>query len=174
MNLVYLLLANPAVFAQAKQATQKAGGFQQYGIFIIIGVMLLVFYFLIIVPQRKRAREMENLLSRVQPGDEVVTIGGVHGTVTEIVEDKVLIEVDEGVNMTFSRAAISRNLTVHEEPVEEEEEEEEEVDPEEETTGEETTEEADAEEKPAEGSDGRGGGTAAGVEPEGQAPTDEK
>jgi preprotein translocase subunit YajC len=167
MSLVFMLLANPALLAQAKETTKKASGFQQYGIFIIIGVMLLVFYFLIIVPQRKRARETEDLLSKVQPGDEVVTIGGVHGTVTDIMEDKVVIEVDEGVNMTFSRAAISRNLTVHEEPEEEEEEEEDEADSEEETARE-TTGEAEAEEEPAEGFDGRGGGTAAGVEPTGK------
>ncbi|MBU1672517.1 MAG: preprotein translocase subunit YajC [Actinobacteria bacterium] len=126
MGFLYTLLANPAVFAQAKETTQKSSGLQQYGIFIIIGVMLLVFYFLIIVPQRKRAREMESLLSKIQVGDEVVTIGGVHGTVNELLEDKVVIEVDEGVNMTFSRAAIARNTTVHEEPDEEEAEEEEE------------------------------------------------
>ncbi|MFH1151265.1 MAG: preprotein translocase subunit YajC [Actinomycetota bacterium] len=128
MGFVYMLLANPAVFAQAKQTTQKTSGLQQYGIFIIIGVMLLVFYFLIIVPQRKRARETESLLSKIQVGDEVVTIGGIHGTVTELMEDKVVIEVDEGVSLTFSRAAISRNTTVHEEPAEEEEAEAEEPD----------------------------------------------
>ena len=129
MNIIFSLLANPVVLAQAKSSgsSQKVSGFGTWGIYIVIAVMLLVFYFLIIVPQRKRARAQEDLLSKVEPGDEVVTIGGVHGTVKKVADDTVVIEVDKGVKLTFSRSAIARNLTVHEEPEEEEEEEEEEV-----------------------------------------------
>jgi preprotein translocase subunit YajC len=93
-------------------------------------VMLVVFYFILIRPQRKRAQEHDQMVSKLEKGDEVVTIGGIHGTISKISEDNVVLDVDEGVKLTFSRSAIARSLAVHEE--EEEIEEEDEEEPEEE------------------------------------------
>jgi preprotein translocase subunit YajC len=116
----------------------------------LIAVMLVVFYFILIRPQRKRAQEHDQMVSKMEKGDEVVTIGGLHGTLKKIDDDTVVIEVDKGISLTFSRSAIARSLTVHEEEEEEEEEEElEEEEPEEEPTedeAEEPTEEEEAEE----------------------------
>lgn len=114
----------------------------------LIAVMLVVFYFILIRPQRKRAQDHDQMVSKLEKGDEIVTIGGLHGTLKRIADDTVVIEVDKGISLTFSRSAIARSLTVHEEE-EEEEEEVEEEEPEEEPTEdeeEEPTEDEEAEE----------------------------
>ncbi len=96
----------------------------------LIAVMLGVFYFILIRPQRKRSQEHDQMISKIERGDEVITIGGMHGTIKQLGDDTVVLEVADGVTITFSRSAIARGLTVHqaeEEEVEEEEEEEEPV-----------------------------------------------
>ena len=138
MSIIYnVLVAGPgAVFAAAakQQATST------WIMWALIAVMLVVFYFILIRPQRKRSQEHDQMASKLEKGDEVVTIGGVHGTINRITDETVVLEVDKGVKLTFSRSAIARTLTVHEE--EEGEEEEEEEEPEEEPE-EENVEEVD-------------------------------
>lgn len=124
----------------------------------LIAVMLVVFYFILIRPQRKRAQEHDQMVSKMEKGDEVVTIGGLHGTLKKIDDDTVVIEVDKGISLTFSRSAIARSLTVHEEEEEEEPEEEPTEDEAEEPTEEEEAEEVadeSAEEPP--GNNGKKG-----------------
>jgi preprotein translocase subunit YajC len=138
MSIVYSVLAGGpgAVFA----ATSKQQSTSTWIMWALIAVMLVVFYFILIRPQRKRAQDHDQMISTLQKGDEVVTIGGMHGTISKMSEDSVVLEVDKGVKLTFSRSAIARTLTVHEEE-EEEEEEELEEEPEEEIEEEETDQE---------------------------------
>lgn len=123
MSIIYkVLAAGPgAVFAAAakQQATST------WIMWALIAVMLVVFYFILIRPQRKRSQEHDQMASKLEKGDEVVTIGGVYGTINRITDETVVLEVDKGVKLTFSRSAIARTLTVHEEEEEEEEPEEE-------------------------------------------------
>jgi len=123
-------------------ATTKASGFQTYGLWILIAVMLVVFYVLLIRPQRKRAQEHDEMMTKLNNGDEVVTIGGIQGVIKRVTDDSVVLEVDKGVRITFLKSAISRSLSPPQEEEEEEEveEEEEEV---EEPEEEETTDESE-------------------------------
>ena len=123
-------------------ATTKASGFQTYGLWILIAVMLVVFYVLLIRPQRKRAQEHDAMMTKLNKGDEVVTIGGIQGVIKRVTDDSVVLEVDKGVRITFLKSAISRSLSPPQEEEEEEEveEEEEEV---EEPEEEETTDESE-------------------------------
>ena len=111
----------------ATSTTTKASGFQTYGLWILIAVMLVVFYVLLIRPQRKRAQEHDAMMTKLNKGDEVVTIGGIQGVIKKVTDDSVVLEVDKGVRITFLKSAISRNLTPPEEEEEEEEEEDEEA-----------------------------------------------
>ncbi|MEU8330797.1 preprotein translocase subunit YajC [Micromonospora sp. NPDC048839] len=90
------------------------------GITPILMIVLLfgVMYFMMIRPQQKRRREAESMQSGLGPGDEVVTIGGLYGTVTGIEDDTVLIEVAPGVQTRYARAAIARVVTRAELPSE--------------------------------------------------------
>lgn len=74
-------------------------------ILIFIGLIYLVG----IRPQQKRRRELEALLSRLAPGDEVVTMGGIYGTVTEIEDgETILLEVAEDIDIRVAKGSIAR------------------------------------------------------------------
>lgn len=75
---------------------------------IIIAVMFVVMYFLAIRPQQKRQRAAQELLSRVSPGDEVVTVGGLYGDVIEVHDDRVVLEIAEDVHIELARRAIAQ------------------------------------------------------------------
>ncbi|HZP89687.1 MAG TPA: preprotein translocase subunit YajC [Actinomycetota bacterium] len=82
---------------------------------LLIPLVLMggVFYFLLIRPQRNRARQQQSLLSALQVGDEVMTAGGIFGTVTEIDEesDTVMVEIAPGTDVRMLRRAIAQRFT---------------------------------------------------------------
>lgn len=87
------------------------GGGSMISTFIMFGAIFLIFYFMIIRPQKRRAKEREAMLSNVQKGDRVVTSGGMHGVVAGLDEKTVLIQVSENVKMKFERSAIANILS---------------------------------------------------------------
>jgi preprotein translocase subunit YajC len=87
-------------------ATQEGGGGLAQT-FIMFGAIFLIFYFMIIRPQQRRAKEREKMLSNVQKGDRVVTSGGLHGVVAGIDEKTILLQVSDNVKMKFERSAIT-------------------------------------------------------------------
>nr|WP_230415748.1 preprotein translocase subunit YajC [Micromonospora tarapacensis] len=92
-----------------------AGGFTPI---LMIALLFGVMYFMMIRPQQKRRREAEAMQSALSPGDEVVTIGGLYGTVTGVEDDSVLLEVAPGVQTRYARPAIARVVTRAELPSE--------------------------------------------------------
>ena len=75
---------------------------------IILVAMLAIMYLLLIRPQRAKQRAAQEMLNRVAPGDEVLTVGGIYGDVIEVEEDKVVLEIAEDVHIEVSRQAIAR------------------------------------------------------------------
>ncbi|MEV4121425.1 preprotein translocase subunit YajC [Micromonospora sp. NPDC049645] len=104
-----------SVTVQYLAAGSGAGGFTPI---LMIALLFGVMYFMMIRPQQKRRREAEAMQSNLGPGDEVVTIGGLYGTVTGIEDDTVLIEVAPGVQTRYARPAIARVVTRAELPSE--------------------------------------------------------
>jgi preprotein translocase subunit YajC len=94
--------------AYAEGAAPAAGG----GImdFLPLIALLAVFYFLVLRPQQKRAKEMKAMLEAMQKGDEVVTNGGVLGRVTKVGESYVSVEIAEGVTVNVQKGAIQTTL----------------------------------------------------------------
>jgi preprotein translocase subunit YajC len=88
-------------------APQDGGGGSLVSTFIMFGAIFLIFYFMIIRPQQRRAKEREKLLSNVQKGDRVITSGGLHAVVAGLDEKTVLLQVSENVKMKFERSAIA-------------------------------------------------------------------
>ena len=70
---------------------------------LIIGI----FYFFLIRPQNKKQKETEKMIAALKKGDNVVTIGGVHGVVSSTKEKTVIVKVDDGCKIEFSRSAIA-------------------------------------------------------------------
>lgn len=77
---------------------------------ITFGVIILIFYFLIIRPQKKRDKEAKDMLASMKKGDKIVTIGGIRGTVAVVKESTVIVKVDDNARIEFSKNAISQIL----------------------------------------------------------------
>ena len=73
-------------------------------------IMFVVFYFLLIRPQKKKQQTRNTMLNALQKGDKIVTIGGLHGTILELSEDTVVLRVNDVTKMTFDRSAISHKV----------------------------------------------------------------
>jgi preprotein translocase subunit YajC len=84
---------------------QSAGSFTPL-LFIVL--LFGVMYFLMIRPQQKRRREAMQMQAALAPGDEIVTIGGLHATVVSIADDMVVVEIAPGVHARYARPAIAR------------------------------------------------------------------
>lgn len=70
-------------------------------------LMAGIFYFMLWKPQKKEQQKRQDLLNSLKKGDKIITIGGICGTITDISEKRVTVEVAENVNMTFIRSAVS-------------------------------------------------------------------
>lgn len=86
---------------------QADGGAGGYSSLILFGGVALVFYFFMIRPQQKKQKEQKKFIEEIKKGDQVVTIGGIHGKVLSTDEATVVLEVDKGVKMTFQKSSIS-------------------------------------------------------------------
>ena len=93
-----------------KAADQASGGGNLS--FLLILVLLFGFmYFVMIRPQQKRRREALEMQNSLGPGDEIVTIGGLHGTVVAVDDEVVTLEIAPGVTARYARPAIARVVT---------------------------------------------------------------
>lgn len=94
-------------YAEGAAAAPQGGGFME---FLPLVALLAVFYFLILRPQQKRAKEHKALVEALQKGDEVATIGGIMGKVTKVSEDSAAIEIADNVVIQVQKAAIQNVL----------------------------------------------------------------
>lgn len=89
-------------------AGQQSGGWSMW---IMLALIFVVMWFFMIRPQKKQQKELQNFRDALKKGDKVVTIGGIYGTVTEVKEDSVLIEVDNNVKIRVSKQALVKDFT---------------------------------------------------------------
>lgn len=78
---------------------------------IMMGLLMVVFYFFMIRPQQKKAKDAKKFRESLQKGSKVVTIGGLHGKVSEVSDTTVLLEVDSNVKLRFEKSAIAMDNT---------------------------------------------------------------
>ena len=78
---------------------------------LMMAVVLVVFYFMLIRPQNKKEKAQQKMRSEMQIGDEIVTIGGIMGTIVHVTEDDITIETSEDkVRIQFKKWAVSSNV----------------------------------------------------------------
>lgn len=73
--------------------------------------IVVVFYFFMIRPQQKKAKDQKKFTEEVNKGDVVVTVGGIHGRIAEVDNDTIILEVEKGGRIKFSKSAISMEST---------------------------------------------------------------
>jgi preprotein translocase subunit YajC len=81
-------------------------GLGQLGTIAPLILMFVLFYFLLIRPQQKRQKAVRQMQSDLKKGDKIVTIGGMHGFIDSIDENKAVIKCGDGSRLTFDRNAI--------------------------------------------------------------------
>jgi preprotein translocase subunit YajC len=98
-----------SAYAQAAGAP-AGGGASMLQSFALPALLLVVFYFLLIRPQSKRAKEQREMLSKVAVGDEIATTGGILGKVTEVSEQFLSVEIAAGVNIKLQKFQVAQVL----------------------------------------------------------------
>lgn len=115
MNATLALISNAA----DPNASTAAGLGSTLAMLIPLALIVVFFYFFIIRPEKKRNKEMQNMLNNIQVADEVITNGGIIGRVLSVKEDTVLIETgSDRTKIRVLKTSIAKNNTVHEIPEE--------------------------------------------------------
>ena len=78
---------------------------------IFLALMMVIFYFMLIRPQKRRADQHRSLVNSLGVGDEVVTIGGLFGTVRRLGDDELELEVAPGTTVRVLKTAVARRVT---------------------------------------------------------------
>ena len=97
----------PVAHAQGAAAAPPGGGLLT---FLPLVLMLVVFYFLMIRPQQKRVKEHREMVAALKKGDEVVTNGGLGGTVSKVGEAYLTVRIAEGVEVNVQKGAVAALL----------------------------------------------------------------
>lgn len=93
--------------AEGAQGGAMGGGGAMTWLMLI--AIFVVMYFFMIRPQQKRQKELRKFREGLQKGDKVVTVGGIYGTVSEIKDGYILIEVDNNVRMRFDKSSVLKD-----------------------------------------------------------------
>ena len=83
------------------------GGEFDWTLIAFLVLIFVVFYFLLIRPQRKRQKEHQDLMQELKRGDRVVTAGGIYGVIESLSEDSIVIKVESGATMRVARGSIA-------------------------------------------------------------------
>jgi preprotein translocase subunit YajC len=80
-----------------------------WSMFIMLGMIIVVFYFFMIRPQQKRQKELNNFRSSLKKGDKIVTTGGIYGKIVSISDRDITIDIGSDVTMRVDKNAILRD-----------------------------------------------------------------
>ncbi|MFZ0981457.1 MAG: preprotein translocase subunit YajC [Candidatus Acidiferrales bacterium] len=94
----------PATFALVAQASQSSGGI---ALFLPLVLIMVIFYFLMILPAQRRQKKVTEMLKNLKNGDKVITNGGIYGTIVGLEDDAVQLRIAEQVKIKVSRSAIA-------------------------------------------------------------------
>ena len=92
--------------------TLLQGGEQSpYGSLLLFGSIAVVFYFFMIRPQTKKAKKAKKFKEALKKGDKEITIGGIHGKISEIKDSNILIETEGGHRLRIEKSAVSADMS---------------------------------------------------------------
>src|SRR3954469_3375899 len=103
------LFTLPDILAQASAPGQSQGGIPGM---MIVGYLLLfaAMYFFMIAPQRKKQKEHEKLITSLQSGDEIITNGGIYGTITNVKDDRFVVRVADNTKIELAKGFVQQVL----------------------------------------------------------------
>lgn len=114
-NVIFSLLAVFPAASFAQEASPAAAG-SPFASLMPLLLIFVVFYMFLIRPQQKRMKEHQGMLSALKKGDEVITGGGIVGKVVKVSDDKVTVEIANGVEVTAVKATLQQVVNSKAEP----------------------------------------------------------
>ena len=93
-------------FAMAPSQGEGGGGGGYSGIILIVGIFA-VMYFFMIRPQQKKQKEKEEMIKALSEGDEIVTAGGIHGTVRQVKDTSVRVQIDDKTRVELEKSSVA-------------------------------------------------------------------
>ena len=96
-----------ALTAMTPPEGQAEGPLGSLSAFVPIILIFVIFYFLLIRPQQKRQKEHQGMVEALKKGDQVVTAGGIHGTVTSVAENIATVEIAQNIKIKVTKSSIA-------------------------------------------------------------------
>ncbi|MDO8488894.1 MAG: preprotein translocase subunit YajC [Candidatus Omnitrophota bacterium] len=75
--------------------------------FLPLALIFIIFYFLLIRPQKQKEKEHQKMLLGINKNDEIVTLGGIHGTVVNVKDKTLTLRIDENVKMEIEKSSVA-------------------------------------------------------------------
>ncbi|HIR95628.1 MAG TPA: preprotein translocase subunit YajC [Candidatus Coprenecus stercorigallinarum] len=107
MNLITMFLLQ----AQAQTPAEQPTFFQQYSFLILMILIFVVMYFFMIRPQQKKQKEVVKWRESLKKGDKIVTVGGIYGTVAEVKDTFLIVEIDNNVKIRVDKSSVVKDIT---------------------------------------------------------------
>lgn len=110
MGLLIININSLLAMAPPKQGgtSQKGGGFTS--LLVLFLPLLLIWYFLLIRPQQKKEKQKQKMLSDLNKGDQIMTIGGIFGQITQVKDNRITIKIADKINIEISKTAIGNKI----------------------------------------------------------------
>ena len=107
-------MVSEAIAMGSNPAAQQQSGSGYEGIIMLV-IMFAIFYFLLIRPQQKRAKQHKEMIDALKAGDQVITAGGIHGKVVSVQDKVATLEIATGVRIKVNRISIAGTSTASDE-----------------------------------------------------------
>jgi len=105
--LLLTLLGPESAHAMGATGASAEGGGGGSSMLIMLVAIFAIFYFLMIRPESKRRKERQSMIDSLARGDKIVTIGGLHGEVQDVHDDKIVIRIAENLKVEIAKTAVS-------------------------------------------------------------------
>ena len=104
---VFILSAMPVLAEGAAATATEETAKKPFSPLILIGGIFVIMYFLMIRPQKKKQKEKAAMLSAVEPGDKIISIGGIYGEVKQVKDNSVRVQIDDRTRIELAKSSIS-------------------------------------------------------------------
>jgi preprotein translocase subunit YajC len=93
------------LFGQAAGGGQPTGS--MFGPLIMFALIFVIFYFIIIMPARKKQKQHQNLINSLKGGERIITAGGIYGTISRVMDDRFEVQVDKNTKVMITKSSIA-------------------------------------------------------------------
>jgi preprotein translocase subunit YajC len=102
-----MIMAGFMMTLQAAQPARPQGGVGMFTALLPFLLVFVIFYLLIVMPQRKRQKKHQTMVEQLKPGDRIITSGGIHGTVMGVQPDRIELKIAANVKIDITKTAVA-------------------------------------------------------------------